>query len=303
MILYKNHNGKLEPAREKPFKIERELQRIFEQNLTQIMGLMMVKSEFSIKNKRIDTLAYDTESNAFVIVEYKRERNSSVVDQGMTYLSLMLQNKADFVLEYNEQNPKNQLTRDKVDWSQSRVAFVASDFTENQIEATNFKDIAIELYEVKRYEDHLLVVPIKKSKSAVSVKPITQKSKEYKSVTEEIEVYTEERLLAGKSDEVVALYERYRAAIMALVDDVEIKPQKWYVAFKKGQRNICDIEIQRSGLKAAINMKIGRLDDPKGIMRDVSGVGHWMNGDYEVKISDDRNLEYIMSLVRQAVDA
>ena len=301
MILYKNHGGKLEPAKERPFKIERELQRLFEQNLTQIMGLELVKSEFSIKNKRIDTLAYDPESNAFVIIEYKRERNSSVVDQGMTYLSLMLQNKADFVLEYNEQNPKNQLARSKVDWSQSRVVFVASDFTDNQIEATNFKDIAIELYEVKRYDEHLLVVPIKKSKSAVSIKPITQKNEEYKSVAAEIEVYTEERLLAGKSDEVVALYERYRSAILALTDDIEILPFKWYVSFRKDRRNICSVEIQKPGIKLLINVKRGELDDPKGIMRDVSTIGHFGNGDYEIKISDDKNLEYIMSLVRQAI--
>lgn len=86
-----------------------------------------------------------------------------MVDQGFTYLSLMLQNKADFILEYNEQNPKDQLSRNNVDWSQSRVIFVSSDFTENQIEATNFKDIAIELYEVKRYGELLLIIPIQKS--------------------------------------------------------------------------------------------------------------------------------------------
>jgi predicted transport protein len=34
-----------------------------------------------------------------------------------------------------------------------------------------------------------------------------------------------------------------------LVDDIEIKPQKWYIAFKKDQRNICDIEIQSAGFK------------------------------------------------------
>lgn len=86
-----------------------------------------------------------------------------MVDQGFTYLSLMLQNKADFILEYNEQNPKDQLSRNNVDWSQSRVIFVSSDFTENQIEATNLKDIAIELYEVKRYGELLLIIPIQKS--------------------------------------------------------------------------------------------------------------------------------------------
>ncbi|WP_236684953.1 DUF5655 domain-containing protein [Sanguibacteroides justesenii] len=291
----------LEPLKETPFKKERELQNIFEANLPQIMGLMLVKSEFVIKNKRVDTLAFDQESKAFVIIEYKRDRNSSVVDQGFTYLSLMLQNKADFILEFNEQNPNKTLSRNDVDWSQSRVVFVSSDFTDNQIEATNFKDIAIELYEVKRYGDHLLIIPIKKSKAAESIKPITQRNKEYKSVVDEIKVYTEENLLSNKSEEVIALYEKYRSAIINLTDDIEVKPKKWYIAFKKDRRNICDIEIQKVGLKIAINVKKGTLDDPKKITRDISGLGHLGNGDYELKVSDDKNLEYTMSLIKQAI--
>ena len=291
----------LEALKETPFKKERELQSLFEANLSQIMGLMLVRSEFAIKNKRIDTLAFDPESKAFVIIEYKRDCNSSVVDQGFTYLSLMLQNKADFILEYNEQYPKTQLSRQEVDWSQSRVVFVSSDFTENQIEATNFKDIAIELYEVKRYGDHLLIAPIKKSKAAESVKPITRQNKVYQSVADEIKVYTEENQLNNKSEEVVALYEKYKAAILNLTENIEVKPQKWYIAFKKDRRNICDIEIQKVGLKMTINLKKDERDDPKRIMRDISGVGHFGNGDYEIKVSNDKNLEYVMSLVKQAI--
>ena len=303
MILYKNDNGKLEPVRENPFKLERELQRIFEYNLPQIMNLEVVKSEFMIKNRRIDTLAFDSETMSFVVIEYKRERNSSVVDQGMAYLSLMINNKADFILEYNEQHPKQQLTRHSIDWSQSRVVLVASDFTENQIEATNFKDLAIELYEVKRYGEHLLIHPIKKNNATESMKPLTQRNKEYKSVVEAVRVYTEEGFFTDKSEDAIALYKRYRSAILALTDDVEIKPQKHYVAFKKDRRNICDIEIQKNGLKITVNLKKGELDDPRGIMRDISGVGHLGNGDYGVKVTDDRNLEYIMSLIRQLTDA
>lgn len=81
-----------------------------------MMGLEMVKSEFSIKGKRIDTLAYDNQSNAFVIIEYKRDKNVSVVDQSFTYLSLMLENKADFVLTYNETLQKA-IRSSSVDWS------------------------------------------------------------------------------------------------------------------------------------------------------------------------------------------
>jgi predicted transport protein len=50
-----------------------------------------------------------------------------------------------------------------------------------------------------------------------------------------------------------------------------------------------------------INLKKGSLDDPKEIARDVSNVGHWGNGDYQIQVSDTKNLEYIMSLVKQAL--
>ena len=73
--------------KEKPFKLEKEIQALFESNLEDLMNLQLVKSEFSIKNKRIDTLAYDKQSKAFIIIEYKRSKNISVVDQGFTYLS------------------------------------------------------------------------------------------------------------------------------------------------------------------------------------------------------------------------
>jgi hypothetical protein len=189
MPIYKIIGGNLTQIKEKPFKLERDIQNLFEENLNTIMGLELVKSEFLIKNKRIDTLAFDTQNKAFIIIEYKRGKNISVIDQGFTYLSLMLENKADFIVEYNE-SLKKQLKRNDVDWSQTRVVFVSPSFTENQKLATNFKDIAIELWEVKRYEnENVSISPIKKSKSAESIKPITQQNKEFKAVQDEINIY------------------------------------------------------------------------------------------------------------------
>ncbi|WP_281638267.1 DUF5655 domain-containing protein [Flavobacterium marginilacus] len=285
---------------EKPFHLEREIQTLFEQNLFQITGLEMVKSEFSIKGKRIDTLAYDSQSNAFIIIEYKRDKNVSVVDQGFTYLSLLLENKADFVLCYNETLNKS-LHSNTIDWSQTRVVFVSPSFTENQRLATNFKDIAIELWEIKRYENDLISInPIKKTKSAESIKPLTQKNSVIQSVTDEIKVYTEEDHLNGSSEEIIALYENFKNAILILADDIEIVPKKLYIAFKKN-KNIADIVILKKGIKIFINLKKRQLDDPKGIMKDVSETGHWGNGDFEVVVNNTTNLEYIMSLVKQAI--
>ena len=299
MNLYLIKN-KLHQLKEKPFKLEREIQNLFEQNLTLLTGLEFIKSEFSIKGKRIDTLAYDTQSNAFIIIEYKRDKNVSVVDQGFTYLSLMLENKADFVLTYNETLNKN-LHSGKVDWSQTRVVFVSPSFTENQRLATNFKDIAIELWEIKRFENDIISInPIKKTRSAESIKPVTQQNEKIKSVTSEIKVYTEEDHLNGFSDEIVELYEAYKNAILNLFDDVEVVPKKLYIAFKK-DKNISDIVLLKKGLKIFINLKKGQLDDPKGLTKDVSETGHWGNGDYELIVSNTDNLEYVMSLIKQVV--
>ena len=92
-------NGtKLAEIRERQFPLESEIQSLTEANLHDLFELDFVKSEFELHGLRIDTLAFDNESKAFVIIEYKKDRNFSVVDQGMAYLNLMLNNKADFIL-------------------------------------------------------------------------------------------------------------------------------------------------------------------------------------------------------------
>lgn len=301
MTLYTNQIGKLNELKEKPFKLEKDIQKVFEENLSVLMGLELVKSEFTIKNKRIDTLAYDLQSFAFIIIEYKKDKNISVVDQGFTYLSLMLENKADFIVEYNESLKRN-LKREDVDWSQTRVAFVSPSFTENQIQATNFKDIAIELWEVKQYENDIVTInPIKKSVAAESIKPITQQTQSLKNVTAEIKVYTEQDHINKASDLTVELYEKFKAAILNLADSVEVIPLKYWLNLDKGNLTLASIEIQKKKLNITINCKAGYLNDPKNITRDISKIGHYGKGDYQVQVEDDRDLEYIMSLIKQVI--
>ncbi len=301
MGIYANKQGTLTPIKETPFKLEREIQLLFEQNLNAIMGLVLVKSEFSIKNKRIDTLAYDPQSKAFIIIEYKKDKNISVVDQGFTYLSLMLENKADFIIEYNE-SLKKQLTRNEVDWSQTRVVFVSTSFTENQKLATNFKDIAIELWEVKRFENLTVsITPIKKSKSAESIKPITQQNKELKAVQDEIKVYTEDDHLIKPTEEIKELYELLRYRIITLADDIEVVPQKMYIAFRKDKKNFTYLHLQKKNIKVWLNAKWGEITDSKGISSDVSNKGHYGYGDYEIDMKDDTQLEYILSLLKETL--
>lgn len=303
MNIFQLHKNQLSDLREKPFKLEREIQNLFEENLAMMTGLEFVKSEFSIQNQRIDTLAYDLESKSFVIIEYKRSHNYSVFDQGVSYLNTLLKFKADFVLTYNETLHKF-LKKDEVDWSQSRVVFVSPAFNQVQKQAVDFKDLNIELWEVKRFENDIVVVNgIKKSAASPSVKLSSSKSEnsELKEITQELKTYTEEDHLKGKSDEVCELYEEFKQGILSLSPNIEIDVKKYYIAFKKDGKNISDIEMQKSGLKLFINKKKGDLNDSTNLMRDVSGIGHQGNGDYQVSVKNTENLEYIMSLVKQTL--
>lgn len=291
--------GKLESIKEEPFKLEKEIQKLCEENLEIIFGLNFVQSEFSLNNFRIDTLAFEKNTQSFVIIEYKRDKNFSVIDQGYAYLSLMLNNKADFILEYNE-NCKDSLKKSDVDWSQSKVIFVSPHFTPYQREAINFKDLPIELWEIKRYSnDSIIYNQIKTSGAQESIKTISKQDETIEKVSKEIKVYTEQEHLNKANDETRELYEKLKNAILAL-DNIEIKPTKLYVAFVAGS-NVVDVQIQQNRLKIWINLAKGELDDPKELARDVSNVGHWGNGHHELKMDDDENLEYILSLTKQSL--
>lgn len=300
MQLFNIKHDKLNSIDEQPFKLEKDIQNLFEKNLQTISNLKFVKSEFAVKDYRIDTLAYDTEANAFVIIEYKKGSNLSVIDQGVTYLNLMLEYKANFIIEYNKSCKEN-LKRNQIDWSQSRIIFVAPAFTEYQKQSTNFKDLPIELWEIKKFENNLISInPVKKSKSAPTISNVQKnKNSTLAKVTREIVVYDEAYHLKDHCDDVLELYDSFKNAILALSPDLEITPQKLYIAFKRGKNNIVSIHLQNQSLKMWINAKKGFLDDPKNITKDVSQLGHWGTGDYEIIVSDSKYLEYIMSLIKQ----
>ena len=283
---------------EDSFKLEKDIQNLIETNLKEMFNLEFIRSEFTIKNNRIDTLAYNSESKSFIIIEYKRERNFSVIDQGYAYLSLLINNKAEFIVEYNERLNQS-LKRGEIDWSQTRIIFVAPSFTDHQKQAINFKDMPFELWEIKKFKNRIVSIEqIKKSKTTESIKTFGGISKEQSEVTKTIRVYTEEDHINYGSEFVKELYKTFKNAILN-IGDMEITTFQSYIAFKS-RTNVIDIEIQRNALKFWINMKKNSLDDPKHIMRDVSNIGRFGNGDYELKITNDENIEYLMSLVKQS---
>ena len=52
----------------------------------------------------------------------------------------------------------------------------------------------------------------------------------------------------------------------------------------------------------ALNMSFAEISDPKGLCRDVTGLGRWGNGDVEVGLKSIDELPYVMGLVRQSYE-
>lgn len=299
MPLYKLTGKLLESVKSDSFAKEKDLQSLVEANLQSLFGLDFVTSEYQIGNLRIDTLAFDKEAKSFVVIEFKRGQNFSVVDQGMSYLSLVLNNKADVVLEYNERCNQS-LKKDKVDWSQLRVLFVSDAFTTYQTGALGFKDLPIELWQVSKFDKSLLMIDkIKTTSASASIITISKKSSTFKEVTKEVKPYTEEMHIKMGNPNIQALYAQLRELVLALSPDIFVKPTKVYVGFK-AKSNVTDVVVLKKALKVFINLGKGSLNDPKGLAKDISKIGHWGNGDYEVLVAKEDELQYVISLVSQS---
>ena len=141
--IFKLKNKKLKEVESTVFNLEKDIQTIVENNTEELFDIKLIKSEFSVGGYRIDSLCFDEESSSFVIVEYKRDKSYSIVDQGYSYLSTMLNNKSDFVLELIENSELN-IKKDQIDWSQSRIIFISTSFSSHQKNSVNFKDVPFE---------------------------------------------------------------------------------------------------------------------------------------------------------------
>lgn len=304
MKLFSINTSSLIPITTNPFKLEKDIQSLIENNVGVLFDLEFVRTELKIQNFRFDTLCFDKETNSFVIIEYKKGTSYSVIDQGYTYLSILLNNKSDFILEYNETLGKN-IKRDEIDWSQSRIIFVSPKFSDYQKTSINFKNLPFELWEVMRYKNNILGLNKISTESEVDINStVTNENGNnvVKQVSKEILRYDEEHHLyksKNRPDFVVELYHELKKRILDIGDNIEIKFGKQTIGFKHN-KVFTDVIIYNKGLGVLFNMKKGTLDDYLKLTEDLSEKGHWGNGDYRIWMNSDEHIDYVVSLIKQS---
>lgn len=97
------------------------------------------------------------------------------------------------------------------------------------------------------------------------------------------------------------VFEAFRREVLALDPCVSEEFLRHYVAYK-AETNFVDVVPQAKRLRLSLNLPFSEVVDPRGVCKDVSGVGRWGNGDVEVGLARLDELPYVMGLVRQALE-
>jgi uncharacterized protein with ParB-like and HNH nuclease domain/predicted transport protein len=97
------------------------------------------------------------------------------------------------------------------------------------------------------------------------------------------------------------LFEAFRREVLALDPCVAEEFLKLYVAYK-AETNFVDVVPQASGLRLTLNVGFSEISDPRGVCKDITGIGRWGNGDVELRLKSREELPYVIGLVRQSLE-
>ena len=173
MALFKIKESKVSKLSIVEPRKERDIQGLFEENLLTILNVNFLATEYSTSfGGRIDTLGIDNNGSP-VIIEYKRNQNDNVINQGLSYLKWLLDHKADFEILC-----RNKKINVEIEWNSPRVICVAETYIKFDLDTAEILPIKIELYRYRLYEDNILYLETESQKSVrISTAKIFEKVK------------------------------------------------------------------------------------------------------------------------------
>jgi len=291
MAIFKINDQKVQKLKIKKFKNEKQLQKLFEDNLEEIFGIRFLASEFTTTHGgRIDTLGLD-EDGSSVIIEYKESEKNNVINQGLFYLDWLVDHKGDFEILVQKKLGKNV----KVNWDAPRLILIAQSYNEYDKYAVNRISENIELKKYILYDNDILfieniVLPNRKA----TTKKIKKTNVSYKK-------YSAEDHLRGKSNKVKELFNELQERILKLDEKIKEKILKLYVAYEL-DKNFAEVIIQANGLWVHVDISKEEITDPENKLIDVSEKGHWATGSLKIRVNNMEDIDYCMDIIKQSYE-
>lgn len=309
MAIFEIDKGKAKRVRLSEFKLEKDLQRLVEENVETIFNCRFIATEFStgnIHSGRIDSLAISEDNNP-VIIEYKKVASSDLINQSLYYLHWIRDHKGDFQVAVNRKLGKEI----DVDWSDIRVICLAPEYKKYDLHAVQVMGANIELWQYKIYENEILSIDevYKRTSSVTSSNqdsedfngknPIMVEAGKKAALTRKTGSYTIEEHFENLNEEMQELFQAIREYLIGLDNSIEEAPKKKYVAYKTSQNFAC---IQASKNRIIIYLKLDatQVSPIPNQGRDVSKIGHFGTGDFELTIKDLKDFEEIKYLINEA---
>lgn len=236
-------------------------------------------------------MAFNPETKAFEIIEFKKETSMSIMDQGQTYLNLVLNHKEKVLLDYNEVKNRNSRLKD-VDWTATRVKFIAPNFTRYQRGAL-YPKIPFELWEVRRYSHEIVgferIQPLIISRTSQQVPSLTGKA------GKEIIVNTPEEVITKAPPLLKDAIRRIEEKVTELGTDIEEVAGKSSISFKTEKKTFLQVWLYKDHL--TVNFPYGhKLTDSKNLLK-----GRGSTGRYVIVSSADKITE-IEDYIKQAYE-
>jgi predicted transport protein len=285
--------GRAQECHAASYKLEREVQNLFEANLEALLGVRFVASEFSTgQGGRIDTLGID--ENGFpVVIEYKLDKNRTVINQGMSYMAWLRSHKAEFWKVVFQRLGRE--AADSIDHSSIRLICIATDFTRDDLGAYELMPNSIDLVRYRRFgDDQLLLERITTSEASAS--PIVSSAVTKSGPDKPISQWLDEAPPNIKS-----LYEALKQAILSQGEDVSEKPTKLYIAYKRTRNFATMTYATKTDLNLYLHINVDDVEMREGL-RDVRSIGHWGTGELEVKIRTPEDVQKAMPLIQRAYE-
>ena len=300
MALFKINNSIVKRITAKELDLEKNIQSIFENNLEELLNINFLAREYSTSfGGRIDSLGIDKDGSP-CIIEYKKGQNENVINQGLSYLYWLLDHKAEFEKICNSKNIKI-----KIDWDSPRVICIAENYNKFDLDTVKILPINVELWKYRIYDQNILYLePENFQKIKVYTSGIIKKNKNTREKQIIQKNYSIDDHLQKVNKEIKSLFLKIRENVLSIDEEIKEEPKKLYIAYKLAS-NFIDIEVRSKDIKIYLNIESGKLNDPQKLARNLVQpklIGHWGNGDYEVKIENDKNIISIMNLIKQSYD-